>query len=107
MTPRRAARMTIRVLIAVLLFTAAAGAQQRKPEDSITPEALRAHVAFLSDDLLEGRGTATRGHEIAARYSATQFEGMGLKPAGDNGSFFQAVHLRQALFNGEQSSFSA
>ena len=41
---------------------------QAKPEDSITPEALRSHVRFLSDDLLEGRGTGTRGHEIAAHY---------------------------------------
>ena len=41
----------------------------------------RAHMAFLSDDLLEGRGTATRGHELAARYIAAQFEALGLQPA--------------------------
>jgi hypothetical protein len=28
-------------------------------------EPFRAHMAFLADDLLEGRGTGTRGHEIA------------------------------------------
>jgi hypothetical protein len=81
-------------------------AQATRPQDSIKPEALRAHVQFLSDDLLEGRGTGTRGHEIAARYVASQFQGMGLKGAGDNGSCFQAVHLRQAIFKPEQSSFS-
>lgn len=53
----------------------------------IRPEAIRAEMRFLSDDLLEGRGTATRGHEIAAKYMATQFEGMGLEPAGDGGVF--------------------
>ena len=31
-------------------------------------EPFRAHMAFLADDLLEGRGTGARGHEIAARY---------------------------------------
>jgi hypothetical protein len=33
---------------------------------AIRPEALRADMRFLADDLLEGRGTGTRGHEIAA-----------------------------------------
>ena len=37
---------------------------------------LRAHLAFLADDLLEGRGTGTRGHEIAAAYVASQFRAL-------------------------------
>ncbi len=41
-------------------------------------EPFRAHMAFLADDLLEGRGTGARGHEIAARYVAAQFEAIGL-----------------------------
>jgi len=61
---------------------------------SIQGEAIRADMRFLSDDLLEGRGTATRGHEIAAAFMATQFESIGLKPAGDNATFFQNVPLR-------------
>src|SRR5258708_33952714 len=97
--------MRIRLLFAVLALAGIAFAQA-KPEDSITPEALRAHVRFLSDDLLEGRGTGTRGHEIAARYSAAQLEGMGLKPGGDNRTFFHTVHLRQLLFTAGHSSFS-
>lgn len=40
--------------------------------------AIRAHMTFLADDLLEGRGTATRGHELAARYVGAQFEALGL-----------------------------
>jgi hypothetical protein len=98
--------MRTRLFVTALALAASALAQSSKPEDSITPEGLRAHVRFLSDDLLEGRGTGTRGHEIAARYSAAQFESVGLKPGGDDGTFFQAVHLRQGIFNTEQSSFS-
>jgi hypothetical protein len=98
--------MRTRLFVAALALAAAAFAQSSKPEDSITGEGLRAHVRFLSDDLLEGRGTGTRGHEIAAHYSAAQFESMGLRPGGDNGTFFQAVHLRQGIFNTGQSSFS-
>src|SRR4029077_16995113 len=63
---------------------------------TIRPEAIRADMRFLSDDLLEGRGTATRGHEIAAKFMATQFEGLGLQPAGDAGTYFQEVPLRSA-----------
>lgn len=59
----------------------------------IDPERIRAHVKFLSSDLLEGRGTGQRGGDIAAAYMATQFEIYGLKPAGDNGSYMQKVPL--------------
>jgi hypothetical protein len=61
---------------------------------AIHPEALRADIRFLADDLLEGRGTATRGHLIAAKFMATQFEALGLQPAGDSGTYFQSVPLR-------------
>jgi Zn-dependent M28 family amino/carboxypeptidase len=57
----------------------------------IDAERIRAHVKFLSDDLLEGRGTGTRGSELAADYIATQFALLGLQPAGDNGSYLQKV----------------
>jgi Zn-dependent M28 family amino/carboxypeptidase len=61
---------------------------------SIDPERIRAHVKFLADDLLEGRGTGTRGGDIAARYIASQFELYGLKPAGDDGGYLQRVDFK-------------
>ncbi len=60
---------------------------------NIDPEHIRAHVRFLSHDLLEGRGTGQRGGDIAAEYIATQFALYGLKPAGDNGTFLQKVPM--------------
>ena len=60
---------------------------------SIDPEKIRAHVRFLSLDLLEGRGPGTRGVELAAEYIATQFALDGVQPAGDNGTYFQHVPL--------------
>jgi len=71
----------------------------------IRPEAIAAHMRFLSDDLLEGRQTGARGHEIAARYVATELESMGLAPAGVNGTWFQPVPLRKVDLVPEQSSF--
>lgn len=61
---------------------------------SIRPEAIRAAMNFLADDQLEGRGTATRGYEIAAKYMASEFESMGLAPAGDASTYFQKVPFR-------------
>ncbi len=59
----------------------------------INRENIRAHVRFLSHDLLEGRGTGQRGGDIAAEYIATQFALYGLKPAGDNGTYMQKVPM--------------
>jgi Zn-dependent M28 family amino/carboxypeptidase len=59
----------------------------------VDPERIRAHVRFLSDDLLEGRGTGQRGGDLAAEYIATQFALYGLKPAGDNGTYMQKVPM--------------
>jgi Zn-dependent M28 family amino/carboxypeptidase len=59
----------------------------------IDPERIRAHVRYLSHDLLEGRGTGQRGGDIAAEYIATQFALYGLKPVGDNGSYMQKVPM--------------
>jgi len=59
----------------------------------IGKEKIRAHVKFLASDLLEGRGTGQRGGDIAAEYIATQFALYGLKPGGDNGTYFQDVPM--------------
>jgi len=57
----------------------------------ISPDRIRAQTRFLADDLLEGRGTGTRGGDIAAHYIATQFALYGLEPAGDDGGYLQRV----------------
>ncbi len=62
-------------------------------ESSIDGEKIRAHVQFLADDLLEGRGPGLRGSEIAAKYIATQFALYGLKPGGDNGTYLQQINF--------------
>lgn len=71
-------------LLACTAFSSSANAQ------TFSPERIRADVAFLSDDLLEGRATGSRGYDIAARYVSTQFEAIGLKPAGSNG-WYQSI----------------
>lgn len=68
-------------------------------QDAATPvftaEGVRAHVEFLADDLLEGRDIGSKGYDIAARYVATRFEALGLKPAGDDGGWYQQIAFQQ------------
>jgi Zn-dependent M28 family amino/carboxypeptidase len=78
----------------------------QKYETSINPENIRAHVKFLSDDLLEGRYPGLRGGELAAKYVATQFAIDGLKPAGDDGTYFQNINFVGMKVRGEETSFS-
>jgi len=59
----------------------------------VSPNALRAYIGFLADDALEGRGTGARGGRVAAEFIAAQFRRLGLEPAGDSGSYLQAVSL--------------
>src|SRR5436309_15620336 len=65
--------------IAVMVVAAAFAADMSSPR-------IRAHVKFLSSDLLEGRGVGARGGDVATEYIATEFALAGLKPAGDNGT---------------------
>jgi hypothetical protein len=53
----------------------------------ISAESLRGHVSFLASDLLEGRGTPSKGLDLAAEYIAAQFRRAGLEPLGDDGYF--------------------
>ena len=59
----------------------------------ISGERIRAHVKFLSSDLLEGRGVGARGGELASEYIATEFALLGAKPFGDDGTYFQKLSL--------------
>jgi Zn-dependent M28 family amino/carboxypeptidase len=77
----------------------------RDAMQNIDAERIRAHVKFLSSDLLEGRGTGQRGGDIAAEYISTQLALYGLQPAGDNGTFMQKVPM-MGVTPADSSTFS-
>ncbi len=77
-----------------LTFLAASAARAQDPA-ALAERRVRAHVTFLADDLLEGRGTGTRGHGLAMNYVAAQFMRLGLEPAGDPG-YQQPLGLRES-----------
>ena len=111
----------VRLALFAVLFAASRAAEAQEPAmpqipglpeaaraaaASIDPEKIRAHVRFLSLDLLEGRGPGTRGGELAAEYIATQFALAGLQPAGDGGTWFQKVPLYAVHTDEERTRFS-
>jgi hypothetical protein len=87
--------------LVVVVLAAAGHAQSPSPNPSpqaasspaITKAELLAHVRFLADDLLEGRGPGTRGDQLARTYISTQLQAAGLQPGGADGSWMQPVPI--------------
>jgi hypothetical protein len=61
--------------------------------DDLTRRRAEATIRFLADDLLEGRGTPSRGLDVAALYLANELRSAGWQPAA-GGSYFQTYTLR-------------
>ena len=76
----------------------------KNAEKEIDAARIAAHVKFLSDDLMEGRYPGLRGGDLAATYVATQFALDGLKPAGDDGTYFQQINFVGMKAKGGETS---
>lgn len=81
----------------ILTLTALVFGCQRNDIDvalkEVTAERLREHVAKLSDDAMQGRGPASPGDALATAYLVEQYKALGLKPAGENGTYLQKVPM--------------
>jgi len=75
-------------------------------EASVSAENIREQDKFISDDLFEGRYPGLRGGELAAKYIATQFALDGLKPAGDDGTYFQQINFVGMKVVPEKTTYS-
>jgi Zn-dependent M28 family amino/carboxypeptidase len=67
--------------------------EERTAALAIRDSRMRADIRFLSSDLLEGRGPATRGDRLARAYLASRFEAIGLEPGAPGGSWEQPFDL--------------
>ena len=70
-----------------------ASAQKLKKADKVILSNLEKHVTFLSDDLLEGRRTGTRGEKLAYEYISKEFEKAGLSAKGENETWLQEFEV--------------
>lgn len=89
------ARSALALLLCLCSCCAGAGTVASADADAAATR-IRAHLAFLADDLLEGRAAGSRGYDLAARYVAAEFEALGLKPGGTDGGWFQRIELLEA-----------
>ena len=69
------------------------------PQVLMSPEPLKAHMAFLADDLLEGREAGSRGDKLTQLYISNAFRAAGLQPAGDQGGYLQRFRMRSATLD--------
>lgn len=82
----------IALCLATAMLVASMGSTAAAATPVVTEAPLRAHLAFLADDLLEGRGTGQRGGSLAVRYLEAQAAAIGLRPA-NGASYRQAVSM--------------
>ena len=94
--------MTKRIALALLLAVPGALiAQKKNPEKlaprpttaAITPADLMTRVYIFADDSMMGRQAGTVYHDKATDYIARELKRLGLKPAGDSGTYFQRLPL--------------
>ncbi len=70
------------------------------PAADAAPDRYLADVAWLADDLRDGRGIGTAGLEQAAAWLEQQFRAIGLEPAAGDGSYRQTFEAPVAVERG-------
>ncbi|HSP16964.1 MAG TPA: M28 family peptidase [Thermoanaerobaculia bacterium] len=107
---KRAFALTIAVLAALAIAAAKKTSDVppavERAKTLFRADAIAAHDKFLASDLLEGRGPGTRGDALAEEYIATELQSYGLKPGGDNGTYFQKVPLIGVTYDPAKSSIA-
>ena len=83
-------------LVASLLMAACHGLEAGQAPE-ISADRIKAHVAYLASDRLEGRGPGTRGEFLTTEYLAAEFKKAGLKPIGERSTYFQPVPLMRVV----------
>src|SRR2546430_15284992 len=85
--------MAYRRFVAICLLVCGIVALAFAQQSSITAESLRTWLTYLASDELEGRATFSEGLGLAGAYIADQLKEAGVKPGGDQGTYFQRVEV--------------
>jgi Zn-dependent M28 family amino/carboxypeptidase len=97
--------MTRGVLVACSALLLCTCASASRAMDAQT-KAWWATTGALSGDDMEGRDTGSPGYDRAAAYTADRFRRAGLRPAGDNGTYFQRIDFDEVEVTGKGTSFA-
>ncbi|MCU0240049.1 MAG: M28 family peptidase, partial [Pyrinomonadaceae bacterium] len=76
----------------------------RKAAENITKEQLSDYLHFVASDEMEGRDTPSRGLDLTAKFIGMNLSRWGLKPAGDNGTFYQRIALKNEKVDGQKTT---
>jgi len=68
----------------------------RRAAESIDSATYRARAAVIADDSMRGRDNPSPGLELTAAWVASEFRRIGLRPAGDDGTFIQRYRVRRS-----------
>ncbi len=92
--------------LGILLFLVQCSPEQAESElsDEIRPSDIQTHITFLASDELAGRETGTAGEAKAAGYIADHFNRFGLRPAGDENTYFQEFRVNMSALNNPHRS---
>src|SRR4030095_7832473 len=74
---------------------AAASVTTQRGVDTIAANQIRDYLTVIASDEMEGRDTPSRGLDLTAKFLAMNLSRWGLKPAGDNGTYFQRIALQR------------
>ena len=85
--------MAYRRFVAICLLVCGIVALAFAQQSSLTAESLRTWLTYLASDELEGRATFSEGLGLAGAYIADQLKEAGVKPGGDQGTYFQRVEV--------------
>jgi Zn-dependent M28 family amino/carboxypeptidase len=101
--PAHMHKIVFPALAASLALAFAAHAATSNQPATVQEAPLRAHLAFLSSDLLEGRGTGQRGGELTVAYLEAGALAAGLQPANGS-SYRQSVKIAGVKAQPQESS---
>jgi hypothetical protein len=104
--------ITIPILPAIALAACASAPQQTSAVQNgdaasgaaISAADLRARVGIFADDSMMGRAAGTPWTDKGTDYIARELRRLGLRPAGENGTFFQSAMTRRTLQPGASVS---
>jgi hypothetical protein len=78
--------------------------KELKAAERITAERLSERLHFVASDEMQGRDTPSPGLDATARYIAANLKKWGIKPAGDDGTYFQRVPLQRTKVDPAQTT---
>ena len=76
----------------------------RPTVSAITANDLRTRLYQFADDSMQGRRIGEKGNVKGTEYIAGEFKRLGLKPAGDSGSYYQTLPFGPTQFDSSSSS---